>query len=171
MDKKNVAAMSLIAAIPAAIMLAIAVLAFLQHADTMPGLLQVVTGLVLLICAFLALAPLGIFLQIPFLRMGYTTGPSIAKPKKEKAAGLSRKEKKAAAQAEKAAAKAAKKGTAVSDNEAEDLDDELAIDESGEFDEAGSSADLTDEASDEFEFDDSLSDDDFDLSFDDDDKR
>ncbi len=158
-DKKSVAAMSLVAAIPAAIMLAIAVLAFLNHADNMPTLLQVITGLVLLVCVFLALAPLGILLQIPFLRLGYASGPQPVKAPKP-----SRKEKQAA--------KKAKKGKdqveAAEHEEPEGISDALADDD---FDASDSSAEIAAGDSDEFEFEDGLSDADFDLSFDDEDDK
>lgn len=172
MTKSSSALMSLMAAIPGALLAFLLVMAFLSHADKMGGTLNAVVGVALLASIATALMPVGILL------FGGPKGPAkpkAAKPPKPK------KEKK-------------RKGEPAADEELDDdaasladadsselVDDELDVEDSSDMvesldseDELSSTedADWDDSAaSDEFEFDDSLSDDEFEFDFDDEDDK
>ncbi len=157
MGRTSYALMSLIAAVPAAILVLILVMGFLQHANTMPGLLPVVAGLTLLVAALVAVTPVGLLLF----------GGS--KPAR-------------AAKATAAVAEGEGSGTAleagdesfVADEGADDALDDASADDWNEGDSETDfgDSDVLDSESDEFEFDDASSGEiDAEFDFDDDEKR
>ncbi|NLE58079.1 MAG: hypothetical protein GX616_06955 [Planctomycetes bacterium] len=172
MTKSSSALLSLVAAVPAAFLAFLLVMAFLNHADKMGGTLNAVVGVALLAAVATALMPVGVLL------FGGPRGP--ARPKAAKAPKPSRKkDKKKAASEEDAAAStiagaAAQDEELVDDEEFETAESDAMIEEfeaeepdaavEEDWDEAGEGA------SDEFEFEDALSDDELDFDFDDEDK-
>ncbi len=157
MGRTSYALMSLIAAVPAAVLVLILVMGFLQHANTMPGLLPVVAGFTLLVAALVAVTPVGLLLF----------GGS--KPAR-------------AAKATAAPVEAEGSGTAleagdesfVTDEAADDALDDGSADNWNEGDSETDfgESDFVDSEGDDFEFDDSSSGEiDADFDFDDDEKR
>jgi hypothetical protein len=172
--KSSSALLSLVAAVPASFLAFLLVMAFLNHADSMGGTLNAVVGVALLSAVATALMPVGILL------FGGPRGPARPKTAKPPKPSKKKKGKGEAAEEEpedKAAAVAATSvddliddeefGAADSDAMVEEFDagdgEESAFDE--QWDESGA------EGSDEFEFDDALSDEELDFDFDDDEKR
>ena len=147
MTKSALAATSLIAAVPGGFLAFLTVKAFLDHADKMGGMLQVVTGTTLLVSGLMALSPAAILLF------------SKRAPKAEEAAapaGAVGAAATAAAAAEETVLVPGSKGS--TDETTSEVDDEFGLESFGEEPEAeveagesGESMDLDDEA---FEFDD-----------------
>lgn len=171
MTKSSSALLSLVAAVPAAFLAFLLVMAFLNHADKMGGTLNAVVGVALLAAVATALMPVGVLL------FGGPRGP--AKPKAAKAPKPAKKKKGKAASEEDAAASAiaataAQDEELVDDEEFETAESDAMLEEfeaeepdaavEEDWDEAGEGA------SDEFEFEDALSDDELDFDFDDEDK-
>ncbi len=163
MGRTSYALMSLIAAVPAAVLVLILVMGFLQHANTMPGLLPVVAGFTLLAAAAVAVTPVGLLLF----------GGS--KPAK---AGGAATDAPAKAEGSGATLEAGDESF-VTDEPADDALDDASADDWNEGDsevDFGESdfgeSDFGEAEGDEFEFDDSSSGEiDADLDFDDDAKR
>lgn len=155
--------MSLIAAVPGALLAFLLVMAFLRHADKMGGTLNAVVGVALLCGVAAALMPVGILLF---------GGPRTAgKPKSIKAA-KTKGEPEAAAATEDAEELEESSELVATTDESDDL--VMTADEpsSGEVEATSDEWDETDEGfSDEFEFDDQLSDDELDFDFDDESKK
>lgn len=164
--------MSLVAAVPAALLAFLLVMAFLNHADAMGGTLNAVVGVALLAAVATALMPVGILI------FGGPRGA--AKPKAAKAPKPSKKKGKDETPEEEPVAAATgleeaeqeplvdeedEFATAESDAMLEEFeaDEEVGLDE--EWDQEGEGV------SDEFEFEDELSDDELDFDFEDDEKR
>ena len=64
MTKNRLILMSIVAAIPAAILSFLIIFAFLADAENMPGMLYVINGLTLLLSAFVTVLPVGIMLFV-----------------------------------------------------------------------------------------------------------
>jgi hypothetical protein len=129
--KTATAATSLVAALPAAFLAYLGVMAFLQHADAMPMMLQVVTGLTLLIAVLMFLSPFAVLL---FMRG--------AKAAPEAEVGAATAATPAAAAAVAAAPIAAEAGS----EEALEFDDELAAEPASDLELEAPSSDLDLEA-------------------------
>jgi hypothetical protein len=162
--------MSLVAAVPAAFLAFLLVMAFLNHADGMGGTLNAVVGVALLAAVATALMPVGILL------FGGPKAP--AKPKAAKAPKPSKKKGKdePAEEEEDAAAVApdeAEEEVLVEEEEVVAAESDAMLDEFEADEDAGFEDDWDETgegASDEFEFDDALSDDELDFDFDDENK-
>lgn len=169
MTKSSSALLSLVAAVPAAFLAYLLVMAFVNHADTMGGTLNAVVGVALLAAAAAALMPVGILL---FGGPRGAAKPKAAKPPKPskkkgkeepaepvEAVGVAEVEEEAYVEEEQEFATA--ESVAMLDEFDADEDAGVAQD----WDESGEGA------SDEFEFDDALSDDELDFDFEDEDNR
>ena len=169
MTKTQTMLMSLVAAVPAGILAFLLVMAFLGSGDKMAGLMPVVVGVTLLCAVLTALMPVGILLF---------GGPKTAKaptPGKERPSQQKTVED----------APVDEDGDDLGgsfDDDDSDLSDEFDSDASDEFDRSEmddfsdddirtktSNEGWEDGPSDEFEFDDGLTDDEIDIDFEDDD--
>lgn len=149
--RTSYALMSLTAAVPGLVLAGALTWAFLNHSDTMPGLLPAVAGIAWLVALLMAVTPVGILLF---------SG--------SKSAGGGRKEKAAAA--------APAESVAVSEADESFVADEAYSDEmevaDDDWNEGDSAVDFEAASGDEFEFeDDSSSEFDAEFDFDDDAKR
>lgn len=186
MTKSSTALMSLIAAVPGGILVLLLVWAFLGHADDMGGMLNAVVGIALLCGVAAALMPVGIVI------FGGPKGPAkvkAPKPPKEPKAKKEKKGKKSKDVPVDDEDEAGAADSAVDLDEADedsmegsssDMVEEFDADDSGELlieeeedlrkPQAAADWDDSDDAlSDEFEFDDALSDDELEFDFDDED--
>jgi len=160
--------LSLVAAVPAAFLAYLLVMAFVNHADTMGGTLNAVVGVALLAAAAAALMPVGILL------FGGPRGA--ARPKAAKAPKPSKKkgeEDVPEEESEDAAVgfESAEQEVLVEEElEPAGAESDAMLDEFDTDSDAGFEEDWDEtgeEASDEFEFDDALSDDELDFDFED----
>lgn len=176
MTKSSTALMSLVAAIPGALLAFLLVMAFLNHADKMGGTLNAIVGVALLCGVATALMPVGVLI------FGGPKGPAKpkaakkVKPKKEKA----KKEKPAKKQAKSEPDDEFVDEDADDEGSSELVDDEVDLDdeeteqvELAEDDEIARKKvsdewDVPDsQDDDDFEFEDALSDDELEFDFDD----
>lgn len=145
--RTSYALMSLAAAIPGLILAAALTLAFLRHADTMPGLLPVVAGIAWLVAVLMAVTPIGILL------FGGSKAARADQPKGAVAAPAAGVED-------------------VDEGYISEESEELVEVADDDWNEGDSAVDFTEADGDEFEFDDELSGEfDADFDFDDDAKR
>ena len=188
MTKSSTALMSLIAAVPGGVLALLLVWAFLGHADAMGGMLNAVVGIALLCGVAAALMPVGIVL------FGGPKGPKKAKAPKPPKEPKAKKEKKGRKAKDEPVADEDELagGSAVDLDEADedvregsssDMLADSGADDSGELmvddedddlrkPQAAADWDDSDDAlSDEFEFDDALSDDELEFDFDDEDDK
>lgn len=144
MTKSALAATSLVAAVPSGFLAFLTVKAFLDHADKMGGMLQVVTGTALLVSGLMTLSPVAILL------FGKRS------PKAEDAAATAGVAASSAAAAEETVLVPSPKGSV--DETSSEVDDAFGLEDFGadvaaevEDSEPAESMDLDDDA---FEFDD-----------------
>jgi hypothetical protein len=160
--RTNLAALSLIAAIPAAILAVVLVMGFLQHASDMPMMLLVTAGVALLTAACVALTPVGILVF---------TGPRgtrAAKP--AKAAAVAKPQAEEGIAAKKAARDEPAASGELADEGADSAPRKAAPSDAWEAEE--SEVAVSEAEADEFEFDDNLSSEfDSEFDFEEDEKR
>lgn len=163
MGRTSVAAMSLIAAIPAAILGFVLVMGFFQHSEDMPMMLAVVAGIALLTSAVIALTPVGI------LVFGGSREKRAAKPSKA-AAVAAQPEAEESVPVDKTASDEFASSGDVADEWADSKEQQAAASDAWEVDE--SEVVVSEAEADEFEFDDNVSDEfDSEFDFDEDQKR
>jgi hypothetical protein len=161
-SRTSFAVMSLIAAIPAAILGIFLVMGFLQHASDMPMMLLVAAGVALLTSAFMALTPVGILVS------GRPRGARATRP--AKAAAVAKAEAEEGALAKEAASDKSASSGNVDEEWPDSAEQKAAASDAWGAEE--SEAAVSEAEADEFEFDDSLSDEfDSDFDFDEDKKR